>query len=346
MSKIKIVLIGLFIFSLLLVQKVTGAEQVIPLNQLEKPGLLVVDEKRIYIPDGHAVKIFSRRDFSLQTTFGRKGEGPGEFKYPPSLFIRPDGIWVDSQDKLSQFSFSGKLVKEIKRSSRGSSFKPVGKGERFVGVKTKLTPEDFYLTYVIFNSALQEVKEIHRGKWILQKNRKRRVFEQFFYEVVGDKIVFVHYSSDFAIDIVDAEGKLIHSIRRDDKKIPFTKKDQQAVLDYWPQHPSYRRDVERLKRSTIFPEYFPAISTCRVANKKIYVITYLLQQGKSECLVYDMQGKFQKRIFIPLLKRTPHGIYDLPNFSIYDGRLFQVIDNPDKETWELHIDTIENKKLD
>lgn len=339
MLRIRVILILLFIF--LLSQGVPAAEKVIPLNELVGPFMLIVDQKRIYIADGHTIKIFSRNDFVLQNTIGRRGEGPGEFKSSPDLYVHPDGLWVSSGDKVSLFSHSGKLMKEIKEKSRGDFYKPIGKGERFIGYKLKLTREDFYLTYVLFDAELKAIKEIHRGKWVIHKNRKRDLFEQFFYEVVDDKIVFAHYSTDFAIDILDAKGKLLHSIRRHVKKNPFTKKDKQAVFDYWGRHPSYRSDVEDLKRRTIFPKYYPAISTCRAANGKIYVITHLGQKGKSECLVYDMKGKFQKRIFIPLLREAPHSLYVAPIFSIYGGQLFQLIDNPQKETWELHIDRIE-----
>lgn len=341
MIRIKIILILLFI--ILLSREAPAAGKVIPLNELAGPFVLIVDQKWIYIADSPTIKIFSREDFVLQKTIGRKGEGPGEFMgwdYP-FLSVHPDGIWISCRNKILYFSHSGKLIKEIKKKSRGGSYKPIRKGERFIGYMRKLTREDFYLTYVLFDSELKEIKEIHRGKWILQRDRKIRLFELLFYEVVDNKIVFAHYSTDFAIDILDAEGNLLHSIRRDDKKIPFTKKDKQAIFDYWRQHPDYRTNVEFYKRRIEFPEYYPAISACRAANKKIYVITYLQQHGKSECLVYDMKGKFQKRIFIPLLREEPTGMYGFLIFSIYDGQLFQVIDNPEKETWELHINRIE-----
>jgi hypothetical protein len=319
-----------------------AAGKVIPLNELVGPFMLKVDQKCIYIADGPKIKKFSRENFVLQKTIGKKGEGPGEYTgwdYP-FLSVRPDGIWISCRNKILYFSHSGKLKKEIKKKSRDQAYKPVRKGERFIGYKIKLTREDFYLNYVLFDSELKAIKEIHQGKWIAQRNKKPKLFELLFYEVIDDKIVFAHYSTDFAIDILDAEGNLLYSIRRDDKKIPFTKKDKQILFDYWRQHPDYRKNFESIKRRFEFPEYYPAISTCRVANNKIYVITHLCRQNKIECLVYDMKGKFQKRIFIPLLREEPTGMYDIL-FSIYDEQLFQVIDNPEKETWELHINPIE-----
>ncbi|MCK5058165.1 MAG: hypothetical protein KAT34_16045 [Candidatus Aminicenantes bacterium] len=315
-----------------------AAGKVVILNDLAKPGgWLIVYHEQIYISDGYAVKIFSLKDFSLKKTIGRKGEGPGEFKHSPFFYIHHDGLWISSGDKISLFSHSGKLIKEIKEKSRGSNIMPIGQGECFIGFKTKLTHRVFFLTYVVFDSELKAIKEFHRAKWILQRD-KNKLLEQFFYDVVDDKIVFAHYSTDFAIDILDKEGNKIHSIRRDDVKIPFTKEDRQAVLDSWRQQLGSGANFEYRKKRTEFPEYYPAICTCRTSGKKIYIITYLRKKDKTECLVYDMKGKFLKRLFIPLIKEGP---IDLPTLSIYDGQLFQIIDNLEKETWDLHIHRIE-----
>jgi hypothetical protein len=156
--------------------------------------------------------------------------------------------------------------------------------------------------------------------------------------VKDDKIVFAHYSDEFAIDILNAEAKLLHSIRRSDPRIPFTGKDRQAVLEYWKHHSQFKKQFDYYKENTVFPQYYPALSACRTAGKKIYAVTHLRKQGKSECFVYDMDGKFQKRIFIPLWKEAP---YEHPVFAIFDGHLFQIIDNLEEETWELHIHPIE-----
>ena len=157
MSRTKIFLV--FLFVAFFFHKAPAAGKVVTLNELESPGMLIVDHERLYIPDGCAVKIFSRKDFSLQKSIGRQGEGPGEFKYAPLIFISPDGIWVNSQDKVSLFSHSGKLIKEIKEKSRGSNYKPVGKGERFIGQKIDMNSGNLYITYVLFDSELKAIKE-------------------------------------------------------------------------------------------------------------------------------------------------------------------------------------------
>lgn len=336
MSRTKIFLV--FLFVAFLFQKLPAAGKVVTLNDLSDPLVPVVDHERIYISDGHTVKIFSRKDFSLQKTIGSKGEGPGEFKYSPAIFINPEGLWADSQDKLSLFSHSGKLIKEMKEKSRGSNRKPVGKGERFIGQKLEVNSKDIFVTYILYDSELKAIKEFHRGKSRMITREKKKLLEQYFYDAVGDKIVFVHYSTEFAIDILDKQANKLHSIRRSDKPVPFTEKDRQAVFTYWRQHPAFRTAVEYHKKKTEFPETYPAICTCRTAGNKIYVITYLRKQDKNECLIYDMQGKFLKRLFIPLIKEAPVAF---PLFSIYDGQLFQIVDNLEKETWDLHIHRIE-----
>jgi len=51
----------------------------IPLPDLMKPASIAADAERLYISDGTTVHVYSRNDFKLEKTFGKKGEGPQEF---------------------------------------------------------------------------------------------------------------------------------------------------------------------------------------------------------------------------------------------------------------------------
>ena len=95
--------------------------------------------------------------------------------------------------------------------------------------------------------------------------------------------------------------------------------------------------VQSLKKKAIKPEYFPAIRTCRAANGKIYVITYLKKNKDSECFIFNLEGKQLKRTFIPLRDTSP---LNTPMFGIYNHHLYQLVENFDKEQWQLVIDPI------
>jgi hypothetical protein len=140
------------------------------------------------------------------------------------------------------------------------------------------------------------------------------------------------------VDVLDKDGTIITRIRRDEKDIIFTNEDKKKILAFWNTHPDYKASYKIFAKSTIFPKKYPSILTCRVTDNKIYIITYLRENQKSECFIYDVKGNFLKRTFIPLKLDSPL-IISYP-FDIYDGTLFQLIDNVETETWILHSTSI------
>ena len=181
------------------------------------------------------------------------------------------------------------------------------------------------------------VNEFHRGKWILHKNRTQDLFEIVFYGVCNHKIVFAHFN-DFKLDILAKDRKLLHRITRDIKKIPFTAKDRAKVIDFWKRNPDFKTNYKLWEKRTIWPKTFPAIFACRVSDNKIYIITYLRKDNESECFIYDFAGKFIRKVFIPLKINSPF-MKDYP-FNVYKDTLWQLVDNPDTDEWDLHTNVI------
>jgi hypothetical protein len=99
-----------------------------------------------------------------------------------------------------------------------------------------------------------------------------------------------------------------------------------------------------------FPIYFPALQTFAVADGKIYAVTYGKKNGKTEVLVLDLKGKLLKTVFLPLHQRDDELAMTLENrvsrqvtnstFAIKNGKFYQVLENQDEKSWELHIHEI------
>lgn len=79
-----------------------------------RPGNLVVDGDRIYVPASTTVYMFSTKDFKSLGQFSKRGEGPGEFKFVPSLKVYPDRLTIGSRGKVMFFSRDGVLQNEKK----------------------------------------------------------------------------------------------------------------------------------------------------------------------------------------------------------------------------------------
>ena len=63
------------------------------LEDILKPRSLTVYKGKAYITEKEAIHIVSLESGKLLKSFGRKGEGPGEFKRAPNIRIVDDDNW-------------------------------------------------------------------------------------------------------------------------------------------------------------------------------------------------------------------------------------------------------------
>lgn len=308
---------------------------IVDLKELENPAYMTAGRGLLLIGDNQRVRVYNLKNFKLIRTIGRRGEGPGEFRGRVTPQILPDSIMIGSHRKVSFFDFSGNLLKEQKSGLNTPIFKTLR--HRFVSYSIKKDEEDFRITYDLYDSDFKKVKTLHKGDWVFHKNRTMDFFEIFFFDVTGDKIVFAHRRG-FRIDILDERGDLLHSITASPPGIPFTEQAMNDIFNDGELNTRYGGFIQSLKKKGIAPEFFPAIRTCRLGDGKIYVVTYLKERGRSECLVYNMEGRLLQRTFIPLRDSSP---LNPPPFTIKEDRLYQLVDHADKEVWQLTVDIID-----
>ncbi len=93
-----------FLIVLLLFMSNVYASKIVSLPEIFEPSSIVVDSNQIYIVEGTTIYIYSLEDFNLKKKFGRKGEGPQEFKDDIiSIEVKSDYILVNSLNKVSFF---------------------------------------------------------------------------------------------------------------------------------------------------------------------------------------------------------------------------------------------------
>lgn len=322
---------GFFMYS----QPPAEALKIIDLEELETPGYIISDGKILLIEDKSRVRMYDIKDFKLLKTIGGMGEGPGEFKSFACPQILSDSIMISSVQKVAFFDFSGKLVKELKTRSNNTMIKKTG--NKYIRDQIIRGEDDFYIAYNLYGPNFNLEKEIYKGRWMLHKGGKRDLFEIYFYDVFQGNIIFAHREG-FKIEILDKNANNIYTIIEKPSPIPFTDEDLERAFNEMSANTKRKAYVEFLRKKASKPDVYPAIRTCCAADGKIYVITYLKKDGQSECLVYDMKGKRLKRLFIPLRDFTP---LVLPLFTISKNHLYQLIENDEKEVWQLVIDKIE-----
>lgn len=328
-------LILVLAFMLMLFANPLLADKIVPLPGLFKPNTFAVDDHQIYIADGTSVCIYSLTDFTLKTKFGREGEGPKEFKRKIYLVdIQQDYITVNSDGKISFFTKEGKFIKEIETPPQHRRFRPLGK--KFTGAGALVDNNVLYNAINIYGANLKKEKEIARIQHEFQSGKGTDVFARTQSAGVCENKLLVAGQRDFIIDVFDENGKKLYSIKRELEKINVTQKDKDDVMHFLKTNPETKFYFEMLKPIKISDRY-PAIREIAAADKKFYVITWKKKEGKSQCLIFDLDGKFLKEIFLPL---NSMDIADLYPLAVKNGKLYQLVDNTDTEEWELHITEI------
>jgi len=328
MSKKSVVILFLIFFTVSLTY--SEKKRVYPLEDLSQPYLLKAHNGYLYISDGTVLKSFSIKEFKYHQTIGKVGPGPGEYTgilFPAFL---PDTLFVSSSKKISYFSYDGKFIKE-KRHPRVGALKPVK--NNYLSMKLEIIKNNPQICYDLLDPEFKLVKRLHCGKFIRRKNRKRDVFEIYFYDTYKDKIVLAHREG-FVIDIFNSDGSLINTIRYDYKPIPFTGKDKEAVIQYWKVTPPYKSKVDYFEKISIFPKYYPPILTCKLSDDKIFVVTYAKNKDGNEILVFSLSGKYIEKKFLPIIMNSPS---EVSPFTIHNNYLYQIVENYEKEVWELHV---------
>ncbi len=197
------------------------------------------------------------------------------------------------------------------------------------------------LAFNIFNSEGEKIKEIcsHKlpalqGKGIALLDLVSQINPQ--YQTSNDRI-FIAGKQVFEIDIYNQEGNFLKTIKRDDKKQLLTADDKNKVLEAYKRTPLYKPFWEAIKKAIMVPDYFPALKTFLVTNQKVYVQTFKKKNGKTEFIIFDLNGKYLKNTFLPLIYEdimTPY------LYTIHGGKIYQLVENED-EAWELQISEIQ-----
>jgi hypothetical protein len=333
--------LNVFMLFLLFVSFVLGGK-VITLPDLKKPENIIVDQNQILITEFPHIYIYSLKDFKLIKKFGKAGEGPQEF----FNYVRiqphpdyPDYIVVGSHMRMSYFTRKGEFVKEIrsKTSTRANVYKPLGKNYAAYG----LVQENriAYSTVELYDSNLKKIKEVIRWERTIQQGKSINPTGRDFLGGefrIYDKKIFVLLRDTGNVEVFDDNGSKLFPVNYDYERIPVTSDDKRRLNKFYKTRlPEFYQEVSHWFK---YPSYYPSGRILTVADDKIYVLTHKTKERKSEFVVFDMKGKFLKKLMIPFKDENAREPYP---FTINYGNFFQLIDNLDTEQWEFHIHPIQ-----
>lgn len=311
------------------------AGKIVPLDDLLKPHIIKADEERVYIVDEITIYIYSLRNFELIKKFGKAGEGPQEFKDRVyALDIRPDFIIVNSEGRLSHFTKEGDFIKQASSTSTAMNYLPIG--DHLVGMRMLPHERTLYFAVNLYDNKLTEIKEIHR---FIHPFTPRKPVNPTDVRVcsylVCDNKIFIDKAG--IIDVYDKDGKNLYTIDPGIEKVKITEEYKKRYWGFWKSNHVLRAEYNALKDRFKFPDTFSPIRDFQIIDENIYILTYSEKAGMSEMLVYSLAGKLRKKVSVPLadvavLLPQMYNFYTIKNDKIYILK-----ENPDSETWELHI---------
>jgi hypothetical protein len=281
---------------------IIGKEQDDPERSFASLSSFSVDDSgNIYVVDGkeNKIKIY-RGDGSFLRSFGRRGQGPGEFQGASQIVILPDGnqivtdflgrrlVFFSAKDEfLRQVSTSGFSIGGIHCDHRGDIY----------ALNVISGPEKRTQELIKFNSNMKPIATLT----LFDEERKPGVFKPFslwirFDVTHRDELVWA-IASKYEINILNSEGKPVKRIVKDFDPIKITGAEKERLI---------REDKQGLPAGFPSPTYefppsLPPIKNMFLDDQdRIFIQTYE-KDGRGGLFyeVFDPEGRYISRFSFP-----------------------------------------------
>ncbi|UCE41724.1 MAG: hypothetical protein JSV17_01650 [Candidatus Aminicenantes bacterium] len=340
--------------------------KIVPMPDVIEPIALVVSKNKIIIPERTHIAFYSLDNYQLEKKFGRRGEGPGEFSYPPYITAFPDFLLANTMGKLIYYSYDGDLIKETKIiiPYNYGTWPMLPVGENYVGFPLEIEKTNqgkMQLRHIgrLYDQEFKPVKQLCEAIRPLappppppprEGDKPKPTPKQDFnvipeyvdYVIMDDKIFLADNRKGFYISVFDKQGNLLYEIAKGYKKLKVPKEYKEAYMKRQQEHP----DWESLQRqfNYKFKEIFPAFSSFKVVDAKIYMTTYEKKDEKYEMVVMDLDGEILKRSFSFPLPPYQDPSYSFTLFSneyeIFRNKIYNLSYNLETDIYELRITPI------
>ncbi|MCK4944015.1 MAG: hypothetical protein KAS65_10575 [Candidatus Aminicenantes bacterium] len=326
-------IIGLLMVFMIMGSGLIQAKKVATFTDILKPGRMVIEDDQIYITEDTTVYIYSSQDYRFIKKFGKAGEGPREFLRFVIVIPHQDHLIINSFGKISLYTREGEFIKEIKASG-GINFNYQPLGKNYVGVSISLEDNTRYESINLYDSQLKKIKTILKRESDTQPTKNViKILNSTLQFLTFENKLYIVEGKEFVIKVYDMDVKELMVIKRDYDRVKFGEADKQKIFKELESNPRTKQYLDVLKKMAVFPDTYPAIVSIFQRDDFIYAMTFRRQDDTYEFFIFDGNGNFLKKIFIPFVFQTAMTPYP---FSIKDGKLYQLIENEETEEWELY----------
>ena len=330
---------------LIMIVNFTYGEKLGTLTDVINPYMLKVDNGNLYVIEGPVIYIYDLKNFKLKNKFGKKGDGPEEFRVVPTtnggnvnIGIYSKFVLVNSIGKVSYFTKDGKFIKEIRTLGNYRAYKPLG--NKFVGFGGYSRKKNIQSIYLSIYDSFQEKGVPFFNQQVFYNQGDVKPFYMYgpnFFTY--DNKIYVEKNKD-KILVYDQNGKKISSININQgyKKQLVRKKDEKRYLNYFKNNPAFKNIYMNIKRDIKYSKYFPGIRLFYIFDQKIYIIRWSDSKEETGIAVFDLKGKLLKETKVSFKMKSAMSSYA---FTISNDVLYQLIENEDDETkWDLYATEI------
>ena len=314
-----------------------SAELVAKLPEVLNPFFLTIVDGRMYIvEDSVAAHIYTLgpQGAAFIKTFGREGQGPGEFDF--IYLIRPfkDHLDIPGSNKLARFSLDGDYISEVAVTVGAFKGAVYRLGDGYVIRDVHFDEKGAATTIRLYDKNFKLVKEIGARTASASLTKINLVASYYAPRVFGDRLFVIDAARESVVTVYDRNGVRQKEIRLPLEPIRMTAALREAVIkpikDGWTGPMSWADYEKRL----FFPDETPGLDYFEVLDGKFVARTWRYRQDKVEFALFDGEGRELKRLDLPFTGRLSNGIL----FCFYQGRYFYLRENPEEEVWELHAE--------
>jgi len=203
-------------------------------------------------------------DANFITSFGRKGQGPGEIQSIRGFVIdSKDNIMIsDTRSRKSIiFNKNGDLIKEVHFAQDAVWMFPLENGKYLAEKRIIDSKQDYFLiVYSLFSPELEEIKKLDTYKFPnpLIKGRRGVVSDPvFIWRISSGNIYVGNEDRGYEILKYDLEGNLLRKLRKEHKPVKIPEelgiKEKELyerfntkvfIPKYWPPYHSFFADEE------------------------------------------------------------------------------------------------------
>jgi len=308
------------------------------LKEINDPGFDIhVHGSRLYIPEESRTYIYSLKDLKLLGSFGKQGEGPGEFRGEVYINYQKGKLLVESAGKISFFTLDGLFMSEHIFPEKTFVKRMTPVAEKFVGYGgTVVDSGTNYITLFFYDKDMQKQGEITRTKSNFQKDGTITFMNGTFNFKIFKDLIYVQYlGQDMKLDVFDRDGVLKFTVRDPEfrnKKV--SEKDKKDAIDYFRK---FMPELYTRRQRIRFSDKWGGVGTFFFdeSDNSLYIITYAQDKtGKYLFYKYGTDGKFIKKFYLDVGYRDIWAPYPL---DIENGKLYQLIENYEDEEWDLII---------